>query len=153
MYVVMCNDHVEAVAFTEESAYAAKRQLREKQETKCPNPNEYVLHWHIKTAPLCLNFGVSTPKIPIANEELQTFRREVSGKFKTAVEGDPIQDYATGIQKLSVGLAHASESIPNGQVLRTRSAVQNMIEGLHVLIKWLDSRGVFKKGENRGDQG
>lgn len=153
MYVIMCNGIPEAVAFTPAAAAQAKKQLREAHreewtKDKRLNYDETFTWKYYGSVKLALGMGVLTPVIPSNNADLMVFRREQSSGFATTIKGEVTKDYAQGLQLISTGLSHALESVPSGQLLRTRAAVESILTGFQVLVSWLASRNVFVEAKD-----
>lgn len=83
--------------------------------------------------------------LKVAVHELERQRREVSGGFDVTVGRQleyRVLDYAEAGMAVEAAAAHLRESIPNGQLERTRQAYALLRQGTEDLGRWLRSRGV-----------
>lgn len=80
-----------------------------------------------------------------ATEALETLRRERTGGFPTAPK-PPLQfqvlDYAEAGMAVEAAAMALRESLPNGQLERTRVAYALLRQGTEDLGRWLRARGV-----------
>jgi hypothetical protein len=80
-----------------------------------------------------------------ATRKLEHQRREAAGGFDVTV-GRPLDytvfDYAEAGMAVETAATHLRESIPNGQLERTRQAYALLRQGTEDLGRWLRSRGV-----------
>lgn len=71
---------------------------------------------------------------------IESLRRERDMGFDPTAQGLP--DYASAGLKIQVAMHHLDESIPNGQLERTRAGLRLLNEGTAELTAWLVGRGV-----------
>lgn len=76
-------------------------------------------------------------------QQAEEARRDRAGVFSVTI-GDPadVMDYAAAGIKIDIAKMHLDESIPSGQLARTRNAYLLMRAGVDELGVWLRSRGV-----------
>lgn len=80
---------------------------------------------------------------PHGEQEALPMRREPNGGFTVTPRSDDNHDYAEAMAKLESAVAHLREALPNGQLLRTRFAMQQLYNGMAEMTEFLGVRDVL----------
>jgi len=122
-------------ALTKQAAETNLMWLRDKTD-------QHTVMW-LTTVELDTSLFVEMAKEPTNEAEALPMRRERNGGFSVSANSSDTSDYGANVVSLANAVSHLEESIPNGQLLRTRFAIHRLVNATCRLITWLEERKVL----------
>lgn len=101
-------------------------------------------HGIVSRTPIDLSVKINLPmaSAPTGEHDAMPMRREPNGGYNTSPMKTDVVDYGESLTKLDIAMSHLREAVPNGQTLRTRYAMQQLLISSMDLFHFLHNRNV-----------